>query len=84
MPAIFVLAVYFILSSFSVSRETYSSSEQICPHYDMNLILEVFCSITFTVWKIITHVETILCDRYAGTSSNIVLLVSSEHNDVMK
>jgi len=50
----------------------------------MNLILGVFCSIEFAVWKIITHVGTFLCDRYTDTSSNIVLLLSSEHNDVMK
>jgi hypothetical protein len=55
-----------------------------CRNYDMNLILGVFCSIIFAVWKLITHVGTLLYDRYADTSANIVLLVSSEQNDVMK
>ena len=82
--AIFILAVYFILYSFSVLRETYCSSEQTCPNYDTNLILGVFCSMMFAIWKIVTHVETLLYDPYADTSSNIVLLVSSEHNDIMK
>jgi hypothetical protein len=82
--AIFILAFYYILSCFSVLRETYSSSEQICPNYDMNLILGLFGIIIFAVSKLIAHVETLLYDRYADTSSNIVLLVRSDHNGVMK